>query len=279
MASSSNTIYVHSCHNALQAVPLYFLRSRIITDMHGIVPEEFCSNGQIWLSKLLSIVERIVVKRSAALVVVTDAMRRHFKKKYNLNEDMRTYIVPIVPIEPLPARLSVRNPQLVIYAGGLQAWQRVDRMLDAVERAWDRFQYLFLTGDPERLREELDRRHISNVEIDSVPRAKIFEHYSRASFGFILREDSLVNQVACPTKLAEYLWHGVIPIVEQPHIGDFAERGYNYVLIEDFVEGNLPSPEALNNMREHNRSVIRELADFGASQFEIMRRDSAEVRA
>ena len=279
LVRSSNVTYVHSCHNALQALPLYFLSSRIVTDMHGTVPEEIRSNGLTWSSRLMSIVERIVVRRSAALVVVTDAMRHHFSKKYNLKKDSPIYIVPIVPLEASSERDSVRNSQLVIYAGGLQMWQRVDRMLDAVERARDRFHYLFLTGDPETLRRELGRRHISNVSVDSVPRAKIFEHYAHASFGFILREDTLVNRVACPTKLSEYLWHGVIPIVEQPYIGDFAERGYNYVLVEDFMEGNLPSPEVLNNMREHNRMVVRELADFGASQFEIMRRNYAGVSA
>lgn len=273
LASRSKIIYVHSCHNALHILPLYFLCSRIITDMHGIVPEEVRSNGKIWSSRLMSIVERIVIKRSAALVMVTQAMRDHFRKKYNLKDEGRMYTVPIVPLEALPADAPLRNSQLVIYAGGLQGWQRVDRMLEAVEHASDRFQYLFLTGDPTGLLGELSRRRISNVKVDSVPRAKIFEQYSHATFGFILREDSLVNRVACPTKLTEYLWHGLIPIVEQPYIGDFVEWSYNYVLVEDFMSGNLPSSKELDGMREQNRRVVQGLADFGTSQFEGMRRD------
>ena len=35
------------------------------------------------------------------------------------------------------------------------------------------------------------------------------------------REEILVNAVACPTKLVEYMYWGVVPVVITPNIGDF----------------------------------------------------------
>jgi len=42
-------------------------------------------------------------------------------------------------------------------------------------------------------------------------------------YGFILRDEHIMNQVSCPIKLCEYLANGVIPIMSQG-IGDFATQ-------------------------------------------------------
>src|ERR1039458_9376364 len=81
LAWHSDCTYVHSCYNALGGLLVYFLGLRIVTDLHGVVPEESRLMGATWLSQVLSIVERIVAKRSVALVFVTDAMRKHFMSK------------------------------------------------------------------------------------------------------------------------------------------------------------------------------------------------------
>jgi len=271
LALHSNLIYVHSCFHALRALPLYLLGLPIITDMHGVVPEELQLSGKPWASRLISVVEKIVVKRSAAMVFVTDAMQRHFERKYSLRNDSSSYIIPILTRGGTSVGRSTRDPKLVIYAGGLHVWQRVDHMLDAVEQTRGDFKFLFLTGEAERLRSKLNERRLTEVDVDSVPKARVFEYYERASLGFVLREDSVINRVACPTKLVEYMWAGVIPIVEQPIIGDFRERGYKYVLVDDFVNGHMPQPSELESMREHNLRVAMELEQLSLDQFMRMR--------
>jgi glycosyltransferase involved in cell wall biosynthesis len=276
LAWHSDCTYVHSCYNALGGLLVYFLGLRIVTDLHGVVPEESRLMGATWLSQVLSIVERIVAKRSVALVFVTDAMRKHFMSKYSLSDDTRTYIVPIITRESRRIQFSGKDQRLVIYAGGLQEWQRVDQMLDAVKRTKDKFKYVFLTADLDNLRRKLDARGMMQVQVDSVPRDVVFEYYERASLGFVLREDSIINRVACPTKLVEYLWSGVIPIVEQPFIGDFFEMGYKYILVHDFTNGALPDPTELDSMREHNRQIARRLEELGDAEFTRMRKTCIE---
>jgi hypothetical protein len=53
-----------------------------------------------------------------------------------------------------------------------------------------------------------------------------------ANFGFIQREDHLLNRIANPTKLVEYLYFGMRPIVWSADIGDFVQMGYEYVSID-----------------------------------------------
>ena len=262
----SKFVYVHSCHHAFPGLILYFLGLRIITNVHGVVAEEMRLRGYRARSILVSIVERVVVNRSDALIFVTDSMRGHFCRKYAMRDNLRTYVIPIITNEPRPRGLK-KEPGLVIYSGGLQGWQRVDRMLDAIERTGNRFRFLFLTGSPDSLRQKLNSRGMTQVEVDSVPRDSIFEYYDRASLGFVLREDSLVNRVACPTKLVEYICAGVIPIVEQPLIGDFYERGYEYILVNEFESAEVPNPAKLENMRNRNFQVAQDLQDLSRSEF------------
>lgn len=54
---------------------------------------------------------------------------------------------------------------------------------------------------------------------------------------FVLRDDILVNQVACPTKIVEYLNYGIKPIVLSEKIGDFKEYGYEYIFINQLDGG------------------------------------------
>ena len=80
------------------------------------------------------------------------------------------------------------------------------------------------------------------------------------SGGLVLRDDSAVNRVACPTKLAEYLYFGLIPVVRSPRLGDFEELGYAYVTEQEFRDGFIPDAASRDWMAEQNRDVVRQLA-------------------
>ena len=64
--------------------------------------------------------------------------------------------------------------------------------------------------------------------------------YQKYDFGLVLRDDTTVNRVACPTKLYEYMSIGLIPIVRTPALGDFLELNYAYITEDEFREGFFP---------------------------------------
>ena len=267
----SRTTYVHSCYNACTILPLYLFKKRIITDMHGVVPEEELLKGNIWRSRVLGIVEKVVLRRSAAVVFVTEAMKGHFQAKYQLSAEKQHFTIPILPSGTCNSSTARRQDDLVIYAGGLQTWQRVDRMLEVAEMMSGQYRFLFLTGSPELLKAKLHNIGTHDIKVDSVPNAAIAEFYGRASYGFLLRDNSIINRVACPTKLVEYMRAGVIPIVEQPLIGDFEALGYRYILVKDFLEDAHPCSAECEIWRKQNTDIVSTLEAATLEESEKLR--------
>jgi hypothetical protein len=254
-AWKADAIYVHSCLMALKVLPLYFVRAKIITDVHGVVPEETEMQGMRLRALVYQWVERIVVARSDALVLVTESMRDYFTNKYG-GIRAHLFIIPILSEMSPPSLPIVRDQNLALYSGGLQRWQCIEETLKIARIVGERMRFLFVTGDPEALKRMACECNLQDVEIRSASWHEMPALYAQATYGFVLREDTIVNTVACPTKLVEYLESGVIPVVKEPNIGDFLRNGYRYVKSGDFTSGLLPSSEGLEKMRDLNRRVI-----------------------
>ena len=56
---------------------------------------------------------------------------------------------------------------------------------------------------------------ILNCEVSCVHYSELAEKMKQAKFGFALREDTVVNRVATPTKLANYVASGIIPVYSE----------------------------------------------------------------
>jgi hypothetical protein len=90
------------------------------------------------------------------------------------------------------------------------------------------------------------------------------DHYLAHEYGFVLRDESLVNRVACPTKLVEYLYWGVLPVVITPRIGDFDAGSLRAVTLEQFLRGELPDAASRPlRMRRHNQTAVLALIASG----------------
>ncbi len=118
--------------------------------------------------------------------------------------------------------------------------------------------FSFFTPDPVGVSKEYESAFGQPFigQTDSVPPEELAAKLSQFEFGLILREDSIVNQVSSPTKMAEYLSHGVIPIVDSPAIGDYPTFGYQFVRLDD----DMPVPAEVSQMRETNFGVQRAIA-------------------
>lgn len=102
---------------------------------------------------------------------------------------------------------------------------------------------------------------MSHVSIKTVSSDQVAEYYKRAHLGFVLRDDVLVNRVACPTKLIEYLGSGVVPIIVSSKIGDFRELGYQYVTYNRFISGKKLSYKKYIKAVETNYAVFNRLVE------------------
>ena len=97
--------------------------------------------------------------------------------------------------------------------------------------------------------------------IDSRSNEEIYKEYLDCDFGFLLRDDTIVNNVACPTKMMEYLRFGIVPILKSDHIGNFREYGLKYVSIEDFNRGIVPDAEERKKIALSNLKIMQKITD------------------
>lgn len=238
-----------------------------ILDVHGSVPEEAHLYKNFEGEQIYGMWEKYAVSTYDVFVFVTDAMRLHFEQKYRKKLEhsiiLPTYdqsvLYSIAQVRGEPERVSEYT---VVYSGGTQKWQRMDLIFDAMKTR-DDLRYLVLTPDTALVRQECERRKMAQrVQIKSVAPEVISEEYRKCQYGFILRDDIVVNHVACPTKLMEYIAYEIIPIMYTPNIGDFVSLGMQYVPYADFVAGKLPNEEERLAMVRHNLQVARSFVDI-----------------
>ena len=267
----SSCLYIHSVGNALALMPAILFK-KTVTDLHGLVSDEFSMAGN-WLAALrYRLVERFVFRYSDALVVVSEAMAELLQLRYT-GLKARIFRVPIFDSagEALPPCQSSGDEPLLIYAGGAQAWQNVDLMLDSFKLVANFCRLRVLTADQEAFRDKIKQLGLEErVELLTVPKQEVYRHYAEAQFGFVLRDDLPVNRVACPTKLVEYLTAGLIPIVIQPDIGDFQRRGYASLSLEQLLTSGLPDQKELTLMREQNYQVVHNLQNDALEELSAM---------
>lgn len=104
--------------------------------------------------------------------------------------------------------------------------------------------------------------HNSFLIIGSKNLSELNKEYKESHYGFILREDLIVNRVACPTKLIEYLAMGIVPIVDFEKIGDFSDFGMKYVRLDQLLDNKLPEEKVRFEYSESNLSIYKKLQDI-----------------
>lgn len=269
----ASVVYFHSIFSSVKFLPAYFFK-KTITDVHGVVPEELLLSGQKKRAVFFGVIEKFVVAKGDALIYVTSAMREHFYKKYGRvkNDDRVISILPKIEFTKEHKKSvlkSERKENEVLYSGGLQPWQNIEMMLKLASANKDN-SYVFLTGEAAELHKLAVAKNIKTCEVLSVPSHELGKYYLISTYGFILRDDIIVNTVACPTKMIDYLFWGLIPIVLSANIGDFNNFGFRYITIEDFDRGNFPNNEVLNEMREINYCILERIYSDSNNQISLL---------
>ena len=244
-----------------------------IIDMHGAVPEEFVMQDDRINSVTFGSYESEIVRDADWIVCVSDEMRRYLVGKHGVS--MNKFI--LCPIFPRKSKVYSTPPEegrpRVIYAGGTQVWQKIPEMAQAIAAMRDQIDYIVFSPNPERIRHALSEVGLSDFEVQryvrSASHAEVQQAYGSAHYGLLLRADSIVNRVSCPTKLIEYLAFGIVPIFESASIGDFLTLGTQFLSVHDVVKGKLPSEAERRKMANRNFKVVQDLArqsEFGLAQ-------------
>lgn len=263
IAEKIGKVYIHSVYQSLEDI----VKSPRVTtfyDFHGVVPEELQFMGHEDIAEQMDAEEKVVITNANYIIVANQAMKRHIMRKYP--ECKATFILLPMNNEDNDREEStlIKNEKAekptVIYAGGLQKWQLIPTMQEAIEKRRNEFDFrMYVSDTSEFLKLWGNKTQPGSWRVDTLSAEELKLEYEKADYGFMLRDDIIVNEVACPTKLIDYIKYGIIPIMKSEKVGDFVENGLGYVRLEDFLEGNMPTEEERTEMVRNNMSVMEKL--------------------
>lgn len=190
--------------------------NRTIFWAQGVEPDEAIMRGlnprKIFFKR---IVEAIAIKTSSLLIMVSKAQKDHYRKCY-LFKGKNYFIMPCYNISRRESHNfeKYKTPSFV-YAGGLAKWQCIDDMLETfklISQALPNATLKVFTGNTEEMNELFRVHGVNNASCEYVKLEDLQQRLSDYKYGFLLREENIVNHVATPTKMNSYLSAGLIPI-------------------------------------------------------------------
>lgn len=263
----SEIIYIHSVYSGFRIIPqLLFVSKRkrkICLELHGAFPEESEYYGESLNPFIFSLVERLILKKCFSIVYVSNQFKKHIQSKWAFTSSVESFVIPTVAtnvyretntdkVRKICSQFNIQDSDVVfLYSGSIKKWQKIELTLEEISKIVDnpRYKFFLLTGylnDMNRLLEKFGLKSHPRVFALSLPPEEIAEYYAIAHYGFILRDSHILNRVASPTKLFEYLSYGIIPIVKSLDIGDFIQYDCEYLEVERLTTELFPRKSQKN---------------------------------
>jgi glycosyltransferase involved in cell wall biosynthesis len=236
---NSNVIVVN-CHS-LDALPIGILfkllrNAKVIYDTHELETERHGLTG--WRQTVSKLLERVFIKFSDQIVVVSDSIRSWYERQYRLDN---VHVVRNFPSARwlnerhshiLKERYHITESQtLFIYQGKFAYGRAIEVLLNAFSRLNDDKHIVFLGYG--QLEEKIRgfTEQYSNIHLHpAVPPDEVNSYTKSADVGINLTDYSCLSRYfALSNKLFEYLNSGV-PVV----VSNFPERAR---VIDDFSCG------------------------------------------
>lgn len=219
-----------------RAVKAWRSRSKLIMDLHGATPEEIVfhyspsQNQQIAVAQETEL-EREIVCNADFITCQSENMVDHLKSKYpntraqfhpfqcSVRSDLFSFDAEVR--ECYRQKLAVKEDEILfVYCGSYHKWQNVQYSVEVFAeyiKAGARSAVLLIMcpnpGDDLLNFAYSLGLNVRNFRIMKVLHEEVSSYLNAADIGFLIRDDSVVNRVASPTKLGEYLACGIPVIV------------------------------------------------------------------
>lgn len=238
---------VYYCESLMPAFKTScFLKKKdcIVFDCHGSEADEFYLYHNNLIGKgiyyILKMCERKVINNSKLIITVTEA------QYYKWNITKKYLVLPMLPSKhffdvanyrrEIRNKLNIPNDKIVyVYSGSDAKWQlckETIRYYKEIENNQKNTFLLILTQNKVYFEELLIKENINSYKVCKVNYLEMPAYLDACDFGFCLRNDSIVNRVASPTKVLEYLARNVKPILTE-FVGDFSRQLGNYACVID----------------------------------------------
>ncbi|HEY4784546.1 MAG TPA: glycosyltransferase [Bacteroidales bacterium] len=200
-----------------------------VIDLHGAAPEEALysnlMNDFLFNDKL----EKSIYSKVDILLCQSGRMASHLAEKYGKRDHVFIYKcgVDITRFyfneevrKNVRTELSIASEDIVlVYSGGFHKWQMIEETLRCYsflkKKSKLQLRFLLLTNESSNLvRSTLEQFGLvsDDVIVKNCKHEEVSKYLNAADLGFLIREDTIMNQVAFPTKMGEYLACG-LPLI------------------------------------------------------------------
>lgn len=200
--------------------------AKVVYSMRGTDAEEREMSGR-FLDRIGAVYIRAAVRKAVKvcshLNTVSYVFADLLKSRYNKCASVLPCCVPDVSDVGVGAREG-RTYKTVVYSGGLWGWQKIDSIIalmrDMAEKD-ETLRFRFLTKDQKTLLEKCEKIGLPRDRWSgkACAQSEVAEELQKADVGIILRDDTIINRVASPIKIGEYLAAG-LALIASPCIGD-----------------------------------------------------------
>ncbi len=212
--------------------------------------------------------EADAVHRSDFRLAVSEALVAHWRERYGYDRNDHV-VIPCTlgsdrkekANDPAAFRRSLGwdpSDLVLVYSGGTGGWQSLDllaKVLDGILFRDPSTRVLFLSGRDSYI-DHLATHYPGRVVQRWIPHEEVHAALAACDVGLLVRSRSVTNEVASPTKFAEYLNAG-LPVLISPHIGDLGEFVRRYKAGWVHEEHVVP---AIERPSEKERVRLKELS-------------------
>lgn len=194
---------------------------KVIFWSQGVGPEEYAMRHDNRIKLLfVNIIAYLALRSSDFIVFVSKAMKDHYEKKYKISfSEKRYYIMPCYNTslrEEAFIEKDKYSNNTFVYTGSMEKWQGVPHIIECYKRIEEsglpNTKLEIYTAEQETAAKLVKEAGLANYYIGCCSNDELQIVLGHIKYGFILREDNIVNRVSTPTKISTYLANGVIPI-------------------------------------------------------------------
>jgi glycosyltransferase involved in cell wall biosynthesis len=247
---------------------------------YNVVPDEKVKKQVVQL-------ERRAVLESDFRLAVSNELVKYWEREFGYSAKEHVVIPCTLNSEvflrnnPVVKKTGIRNEigarkddTLIVYSGSSAEWQSLSSLDQTLGKLLERQKNIFVVLLCKNGSEpfEIQKNFAGRVKQMWVRPDEVSIILDACDYGWLVREESVTNQVASPVKFAEYLFSGLKVIISE-HIGDYSEfvieHKAGFLFREDVMPELIPVPpdekRRMQELAQHyftkqaNESLYRKL--------------------
>jgi hypothetical protein len=223
------------------------------------------------LKRNIASLEREAVLKTDFRIAVSQELVNYWQATYQYNGEKHVVIpctlslnfslnAEIKGSNSFPNLEAIRNDIVLVYSGSTAGWQSfylLEDFLTPLLTENKNVKVVFMSGKDEKI-DALVAKFKQQVQRLWVPHEQVQEVLQYADYGILIREQTITNKVASPTKFAEYLSAG-LQILISPELGDystFVKQQNCGQVIES--SSNITFQKTTATQRQHNLKLVEQ---------------------